>query len=835
MRKQHLLSIGFLFLLLTICSTAFAQYKIEDLIDNEDDQNVQLQPSVVKHEQYSMYDILSDREKKFYDSFYLAISNLKQSAVLSNSILNGQIDEKEIGNSLTALILDHPEFVWIEDKFDYVTNKKGKKIDSIEVRFTFNELGVNPKQYQKQFEDAAQKVLNIARQKGSILEMETYVFDWIDNLSRKDEGGLYQTAYAALVMGKTGNVGATKTFSYLMRKLGIPAYSLFNDAFSWNVVKINGQWYYVNATPGGEGFSNKRFNHINYLNQGVNRNYWPIPADRFPNNRLTNLWASSDVNHYKIPDPSYGSGPVPHEQYSQYFLLTDREKSVYDLLYHAVANYKWYTVIPLNLFTETSPDKDIMQAISNALLAIRIDHPEFIWITSRFEYETNRINNKLKSIEVKLKYNNIVYFNDVSDRQRQFEEKAESLVNKAKQLTAPKDIELYIFDEIARYVKYAPEDKLLGSDAYSALISNKSNSMGAAIAFNYLMKKAGIPSYVLVFDVRAWNVVKIDGEWYNVDASPSENYDPSYALNNYFNRPLEGCFWITPDKNRFPNNRLPDLVEKNQLLCTTAQTPNINQYTVNTEDSDSVKYYEYSMYNLLTNNEKQFYDTVYPAISEAEWTVVLPESTLRNGFDNDELHNAVLALRLDHPEFVWLDIGYSYQERYDSGRLTGVVVYLKYNFFVENPQMYRKKFEDAAEALLVQARKKGSLLAAEQYIFEYLHTQVKYSPTENYLDQTAYDVLVYNQGVCAGVAITFNYLMRRLGLPSFIVTGDTNTEGSHAWNIVKYNGTWYYVDSTPNLANSITQNDYKKYFNVSLKGSFWATPRNYEFPNNRLF
>ena len=87
--------------------------------------------------------------------------------------------------------------------------------------------------------------------------------------------------------------------------------------------------------------------------------------------------------------------------------------------------------------------------------------------------------------------------------------------------------------------------------------------------------------------------------------------------------------------------------------------------------------------------------------------------------------------------------------------------------------------------------------AKEKYVYDWIVMHTTYQ--SNSYDQTAYGVLMNHQAVCAGFASTFTYLMNRLGIPTYTVTGYSSSEtgsGEHAWNIIKLNGRYYNVDPT---------------------------------------
>lgn len=59
----------------------------------------------------------------------------------------------------------------------------------------------------------------------------------------------------------------------------------------------------------------------------------------------------------------------------------------------------------------------------------------------------------------------------------------------------------------------------------------------------------------------------------------------------------------------------------------------------------------------------------------------------------------------------------------------------------------------------------------------------------------AVGALTYQKAICGGFSFGFLYILQRAGLEAIYLTGDTSA-GYHAWNYVKVDDTWYFVDST---------------------------------------
>ena len=200
--------------------------------------------------------------------------------------------------------------------------------------------------------------------------------------------------------------------------------------------------------------------------------------------------------------------------------------------------------------------------------------------------------------------------------------------------------------------------------------------------------------------------------------------------------------------------------------------------------STSVSYYAH-----LSTTQKRWYDTVYEAARRHQADVQI------NGkVDDDAFNVAVQAVVLDHPEIVWLVAAYSIGEEYSGNTITSTNVTLE---FLPLNMSHYQAFVNEAEKILVEARKLSTPLEKEKYVYDWIVTHISYGSSSN--DQTAYGALMDRQAVCAGFSALFHYLMNRLGVPTYIATGYSSSEGDageHAWNIILLNGRYYNVDPT---------------------------------------
>ena len=84
-----------------------------------------------------------------------------------------------------------------------------------------------------------------------------------------------------------------------------------------------------------------------------------------------------------------------------------------------------------------------------------------------------------------------------------------------------------------------------------------------------------------------------------------------------------------------------------------------------------------------------------------------------------------------------------------------------------------------------------------------------FTTINNKLNQSAYSALVNGKTVCAGYSRAFQYIMNKLNITTYYVTGKSQGE-SHAWNIVKLGNGYYNIDLTWDDGKIITYNYFNK-------------------------
>ncbi len=122
------------------------------------------------------------------------------------------------------------------------------------------------------------------------------------------------------------------------------------------------------------------------------------------------------------------------------------------------------------------------------------------------------------------------------------------------------------------------------------------------------------------------------------------------------------------------------------------------------------------------------------------------------------------------------------------------------NEFIDNAEQ-AAEIDAAVEAILTELNLNGKSDYEKIYaVYKYMVDNIEYDYDGVYdpgysLTRSAYGAAVLKKCVCSGYAALFYRLMLELGIDARIVDGDS-VAGLHAWNIVKLEDEYYYVDAT---------------------------------------
>ena len=184
------------------------------------------------------------------------------------------------------------------------------------------------------------------------------------------------------------------------------------------------------------------------------------------------------------------------EKYPYYQMLSENQQSVYRQIY-ANAQELTERFVPEN--TVSAGD------VKTAFEAVIGDHPELFWLETG--YSSKYLANG-QCVEIDLKYNSTA--SDLENAKQRFDAAAQNMISGAASLGSDYEKEKYVHDALA--------------------------AAGYARAYQYLLQQLGIPCYYCTGysgGNHAWNIVKLEDGYYNVDVT-WDDADP--IRYDYFNK-----------------------------------------------------------------------------------------------------------------------------------------------------------------------------------------------------------------------------------------------------------------------------------------------------------
>ncbi len=171
------------------------------------------------------------------------------------------------------------------------------------------------------------------------------------------------------------------------------------------------------------------------------------------------------------------------------------------------------------------------------------------------------------------------------------------------------------------------------------------------------------------------------------------------------------------------------------------------------------------------------------------------ESVTLTTLDKDIMEQAFLALTSDRGDLFYVS-GYSYVEYTNTdGELLSLEFKPNYTMSSEERTAYEASINEIVNSLyLSKITDEMTDYEKALTLFETMIEEVSYREGAEQ-NQNIISTFLYEETVCQGYASGYQYLMRLLGISSFIVTG-TASGSSHAWNMIYLDGNWYNVDVT---------------------------------------
>lgn len=200
-------------------------------------------------------------------------------------------------------------------------------------------------------------------------------------------------------------------------------------------------------------------------------------------------------------------------------------------------------------------------------------------------------------------------------------------------------------------------------------------------------------------------------------------------------------------------------------------------------------------YNTLSETEQIWYRDMEQILGNMSEKVKLSQEGLNAGLSEEQIDRIFQCVLDDHPELFYVE-GYSYTRYTQGNKVVAIEFGGTYSMNAETALARKIEIEQAVEQIVSSAAGLEDDYDKIKYVYDILVENTDYDVNAED-NQNIYSVFVNKSSVCQGYAKSFQYLMYRLDVECTLVQGTVLSTGEgHAWNLVKSNGEYYYVDPT---------------------------------------
>lgn len=198
-------------------------------------------------------------------------------------------------------------------------------------------------------------------------------------------------------------------------------------------------------------------------------------------------------------------------------------------------------------------------------------------------------------------------------------------------------------------------------------------------------------------------------------------------------------------------------------------------------------------YEQLSENEKLVYREIYEGVMDEK------EQICTHSDKAEKANKTFLSVVYDFPEIFWVDGSATSTTHGVEGKEDSyTILEPEYIYTGEQKEKMKQEIDAVVASVVSNAPTDNGEYGKIKYVYEYLINEVVY--VENAPDgQNLYSALVNHSTVCAGYAKANQYILNKLGVECTYIFGTAvseETTDNHAWNIVKCDGKYYYVDLT---------------------------------------
>lgn len=214
-----------------------------------------------------VYTTLDGECQRVYDELYQAMTGHAASVPVST------LSEAVLDEAYKALTADHGEIFWVSG-YAYTRYTQGGDVIGLDFAPNYTKTWEERESLQAQIDAKVEEILSGLPSGASDYEKAKYVFDYLAaNVDYRAGAPENQNIVSVFVYGETVCQGYASAMQYLLTMMDIKAAIVTGEAngtaHAWNLVQMDGQYYYMDPTWGNSSYAGGedkgRFVNYNYF------------------------------------------------------------------------------------------------------------------------------------------------------------------------------------------------------------------------------------------------------------------------------------------------------------------------------------------------------------------------------------------------------------------------------------------------------------------------------------------------------------------------------------------------------------------------------------------
>lgn len=218
------------------------------------------------------YDNIGQNNQIVYQEILDILLNFEEDVEISI------LDAEAIGPIFQAVLNDHPEIFYVQG-YNYTKYTKGDKVVQITLTGTYTMNREQAKETKLKIDEYVKTCLSGISMEASDYEKVKYVYEYIINHTEyNQEAPENQNICSVFLYHESVCQGYAKAVQYLLNELNVEATLVIGsvengEGHAWNLVNMNGNYYYVDATWGDASYQSEETSEDQWTNQFPSINY----------------------------------------------------------------------------------------------------------------------------------------------------------------------------------------------------------------------------------------------------------------------------------------------------------------------------------------------------------------------------------------------------------------------------------------------------------------------------------------------------------------------------------------------------------------------------------